>query len=286
MTLRLPRLAVAILAGAAVALTGCVRVSADTEISTEETFSQHSVIAVSAAAERQLAQLPQLAEASRLPEGLDLDALLEGAAQSPALEDLTDRYPGQVEVADYDDGELRGIEITVTDLPLDEFDALGAQATGGLGAQASIATQDDQFVVTMTPPADLDLGAAGVTASSLSLIESSVEVAVTFSFPGLVREASAGDVSGTSVTLGLADLLSGEEIVIVADAGTAIDWGPWLRWGGIVLAFALVIGGAAALVLQDRRKQRETVLPPPQVSDAPAGPGMIGGSGAPPPERD
>lgn len=268
---------------AALALAGCVRATAETTIHEDGTFSQHSVAAISDAAAAQLegmlgGDLPgDLAQ--ELPEGtgadLDIDSLLGGAQDSPQLAELQERYPGQIEVADYDDGELSGIEITVTDLPLDEFNAAGTQAGGALGASAALEEIDGQYVVTLMRPAELDLSSAGITTSNLSLIESSVDIAVTFTFPGLIEEASAGEVSGKSVTLGLTDLASDEEIVIVAGANDAIDWGPWLRWGGIALAFVLVIGGAAALVIQDQRKRRRTVLPPPATTDAPSGPGML-----------
>ncbi|WP_203657290.1 LppM family (lipo)protein [Demequina activiva] len=264
---------------AALALTGCVRATVDTTVNADGTFSQHSVAAISDSAASQLqgmlgGGLPGDIE-SEVPEDFDIEALLGGAQDSPELAELEEQYPGQVEVDDYDDGELSGVEITLTDLPLDEFNAAGAQAGGALGAQATLEEVEDTYVATIAPPADLDLASAGVTEASLSLIESSVEIAVTFTFPGLVEEASAGEVDGKTVTLGLTDLAAGEEIVIVAGANDAIDWGPWLRWGGIVLAFALVIGGAAALVIQDQRKRRRSSLPPPQATESPTGPGML-----------
>lgn len=282
----------AVAAVATLALAGCVRATAETTIHEDGTFSQHSVAAISDSAAAQLegmlgGDLPgDLAQ--ELPEGaggdLDIDSLLGDAQDSPELAELQERYPGQIEVADYDDGELSGIEITVTDLPLEEFNASGTQAGGALGASATLEEVDGQYVVTLTRPAELDLSSAGVTSSNLSLIESSVDIAVTFTFPGLIEEASAGEVSGKSVSLGLTDLASNEEITIVAGANDAIDWGPWLRWGGIALAFVLVIGGAAALVIQDQRKRRRTVLPPPGTTDAPSGPGML--SGEPQPQEE
>ena len=269
---------------AALALAGCVRATVDTAVHEDGTFSSHSVVAISDSAASQFEEmlgsgLPGDVDAE-VPDDLDIEDLLGGAQDSPALADLEERYPGQVEVADYDDGELSGVEITLTDLPLDEFDAAGAQSAGALGASATLEAVEDTYVVTVTRPAELDLSTAGLTEGNLSLIESSVEIAVTFTFPGLVQEASAGEIDGKTVTLGLTDLASAEEIVIVAGASDAIDWGPWLRWGGIALAFVLVIGGAAALVIQDQRRRRTSALPAPGTTESPSGPGMLTGEGS------
>ena len=57
------------------------------------------------------------------------------------------------------------------------------------------AVLEDSYVVTMTSPDELDLGGAGLTGANLDLIASSVDVAVTYTFPGLVREASAGEIT-------------------------------------------------------------------------------------------
>ena len=265
-------------AGAAlVALTGCVRTTVDTTIGSDGTFSQHAVIAFSDEAASQLGgQLGgdlggDLGDAPTL----DPDALLDELEGSEGLAALEERYPGQIDVAPYDDGELQGVEVTVTDLPLEEFANAAEEAGGGLGASATLEEEDGRFVLVMAAPEGLDLGSLGVTPSQLSLVESSVDIGVTYTFPGLVEAATAGEIDGHTVTLGLADLASGEDIRIVAGATDSIDWGPFLLWGGVALAFVLVVGGATALVVQDRRAHRRSSLPEPHVTDAPAGPGML-----------
>ena len=285
MTRTLPLLAVAAV-GAAL-LTGCVRSTVDTTFSEDRTFSQHSVIAFDPGAVESFAgsqglPLDELGEFGDLTgtDGGGLGDLVGGLESSEALQDLEARYPGQIEVAEYDDGELTGVEITATDLPVDEFNQ-AAELASGLGAAASVQLTEDQYVVTMTPPEGLDLGAMGVTEANLRLIESSVDVAVTYTFPGLVEDASAGEVEGRSVELSLADLASGREIVIVAAASDQIDWGPFLKWGGFALAAIFVIGGATALVLQDRRAKRRSALPPRTATEHPTGPGMLGGDETP-----
>lgn len=251
---------------AALALTGCVRTTVDTTIGADGTFSQHSVVAFS---DDVAAQIGDQA-------GMDVGALFDDLDGSPELAALEEQYPGQVLVEPYDDGELAGVELTLTDLPLDEFNAAAEQTASGIGGAATLTETDGQFIVEMMSPDDLDLDSLGVSESQLGLLESSVEVAITYTFPGLVEEATAGEIEGNTVTLGLTDLASGQDIRIVAGANDQFDWGPVLRWGGIVLAFILVVGGAAALIIQDRRKHRQSALPPPATTEDPHGPGMLG----------
>ncbi|WP_297084393.1 LppM family (lipo)protein [uncultured Demequina sp.] len=269
----------AVAAASMVLLTGCVRSTVETTFTDGGTFSQHSVIAFD------LDAVESFAGSQDLPldglEGSDgLGGLLDGVDSSEALQDLEARYPGQITVEDFAEGDLTGVEITATDLPVDEFNE-AAELASGIGASASVQLTEDQYVVTMTPPEGLDLRAAGVTDANLRLIESSVDVAVTYTFPGLVESATAGEVDGRSVELGLADLASGREIVVVAGASDQIDWGPFLRWGGFALATILVVGGAAALVVQDRRARHRNSLPPPTATDTPSGPGVLGGEDTP-----
>ncbi|WP_084039105.1 hypothetical protein [Demequina sp. NBRC 110053] len=260
----------------AVALTGCVRVTSDTTFTEDLTFSQHAVVAFDESVASQFSEQQGL--------GLDLESLAGDAQDSPELQDLQERYPGAIEVAEYDDGELTGVEITITDLPIDELQT-AAQEAAGLGAAASIEVIDDDYVVTLSRPEQLDLSDMGVTESSLELAASAVDIAVTYTFPGLVEEANAGDISGNTVTLSLVDLATVPEIRIVAGASDQFDWGPWLKWGGFALAFVLIVGGATALVIQDRRKRRESTLPPPLTSTDPHGPGMLGAEPTPPAAR-
>ncbi|MFV0632875.1 LppM family (lipo)protein [Demequina sp.] len=283
MTAHATRRAAALAALATVLLAGCVRVTSDTAFHSDQTFSQHAIVAADMDA------LGSLLAGQGLD--LDLEGLLGDLDESAALSDLQERYPGKIEVAEYADEDLTGVELTVTDMPLDELTTLSQEAAG-LGAQASVDVVDGQYVVTMTMPDELDLTSSGLTSSNLDLAANAVDVEVTYSFPGPVTQASAGEIDGHSVTLSLADLLASDQITIVASASDQIDWGPWLRWGGVTLALMLIIGGAAALVLQDRRKRTTTHLPPPVTGTTPSGPGVLGenpepphGDGSQPPHR-
>ncbi|MDN4476014.1 hypothetical protein QQX09_09130 [Demequina sp. SYSU T00192] len=269
----------AALAVAAVALTGCVRVSTETTFGEDDTFSQHAVIAMTSQARMVLdQQLGQLAD--RLPEGveapddtLDPGALLDPDAVLDQLAPLEDAHPGAVEVAPYEDEDgLEGVEISITDVPFDALDdaAGAAPLTGG----TAVTRDGDEYVVELATGAASGLAAAGVSTDQLGLVSGAVDVAVSFTFPGLVRSASAGEVEGNTVILGLADLLAADDIRIVGGATTERDWGPLLRWGLVALGAVVVVGGAAALVVQDRRRRHRTHLPPPREGGE-GGPGTL-----------
>ncbi|WP_062389091.1 LppM family (lipo)protein [Demequina iriomotensis] len=284
------RRSTATLAIAAVALTGCVRVSTATTFSDADTLSQHAVIALTSQArtvlEQQLGQLGdlELPDGVAVPDGAGLDALagldslLDPDAVREGLAPLEDAYPGSVSVEPYSDEDgLEGVEIEVSDIPIDALaDAAGAAPLGGATA---VTREGDTYVVTLESGAASGLAAAGASADDLTLLGGAVEVEASFTFPGLVHEASAGTVVGNTVTLGLTDLLGADSIRIVGGATAQHDWGPVLKWLVVALGALVIIGGATALVLQDRRRRHVSHLPPPRASEG--GPGTLGGDDAP-----
>lgn len=251
---------------AVLALTGCVRTTVDTTIKSDDTFSQHSIIAFNDSVAAQVGD----------EVGFDVAHLREELESSPEFAELQESFPGQIDVVDYDDGELQGIEMTLTDIPLEQFNTAAAQAGTGLTGGATLTRQDDTYVVEMSFPQSAGLEDLGVTSSQLELLAGSLDIGVSYTFPGPVESATAGAIDGHTVTLGLADLATGSDIRIVGSAGDSINWGPILLWGGVGLAFILVIGGAAALIVQDRRTSLRNTLPPHQATDTPTGPGMLG----------
>ncbi|WP_062290686.1 LppM family (lipo)protein [Demequina phytophila] len=268
---------------AAVALTGCVRVSTDTTLGEDDTLTQHAVIAMTPQARTALEQ--QLASmGDELPEGVDPDALdveelLDPDAVRERLKPLEDARPGSVEVIPYADEDGReGVEVTVADVPLGAVDdAAGASPlTGG----TTVTREGDEYVVEIETGAASGLAGAGVPVDQLALVEGAVDVGVTFTFPGLVREATGGEITGHTVALGLSDLLGSDSIRIVGGATTERDWGPLLRWGLVILAAVVLIGGATALVLQDRRRRHRSTLPPPRAAGT-GGPGTLEASAPP-----
>lgn len=251
---------------AGLALTGCVRTTVDTTITSDDTFSQHSIIAFNDTVAAQVSD----------EVGLDATNLREQLESAPEFAEFQQSFPGQIEVVDYDDGELRGVELTLTDIPIEEFNNAATQAGTGLTGGATLSREDDTFVVEMSFPETAGLADLGVSESQLGLLAGSLDIGVSYTFPGPIESATVGTVDGHTVTLGLADLAGGQDVRIVASAGDSINWGPILTWGGVGLAFLLVIGGATALILQDRRTSRRNTLPPHQATDTPTGPGVLG----------
>ncbi|SEJ66764.1 LppM family (lipo)protein [Demequina mangrovi] len=274
----------AALAIAAFALTGCVRVTAATTFSDEDTLSQHTVIAMTSQARtafgQQLDQLGDLdlPEGTELPEGADadvldgLDALLDPETMREGLAPLEEAHPGSVSVEPYEDEDgLEGVEIELTGIPIDELaDAGGAAPVGGA---SSVTREGDSYVVQIESGAASGLAAAGAGADDLTLLGAAVDIEASFTFPGLVTEATAGEIVGNTVTLGLSDLLAADTIRIVGGATTEHDWGPLLKWLAVIAGALVIIGGATALVLQDRRRRHESHLPPPRGSEG--GPGTL-----------
>jgi hypothetical protein len=275
----------AILSGVALtalALSGCVRVVADTSIGSDDTFSQHVIIAFNDTVATQVSQQA----------GMDVGDLTDSLISSPEFTALQSKYPDQVAIDDYTDEDLNGVELTISDLPLSEFNDTASQATAALGTSASIEHVEGAYVVTMnaatadpaaqadaatsSPDPDAPLGGAGLddleslglSAANLSMLESAIEFEVSYTFPGLVSEASAGDIDGNTVTLGVSDLTSGTDIRIVGGDSAQTDWWPFIKWALIIAAFTSVISAAGLLVRQDQRRQRTNNLPAPVAPDA------------------
>src|SRR5690606_1178751 len=108
--------------------------------------------------------------------------------------DLVSRYPGQISVSDYESDDLKGVELVIDSLPLDEFNTAAGDLTAGLGATTSITREGDQFVVSLTTEDALELPEMGPEVPDLALLESAIDFEVIYRFPGLVTEASAGRI--------------------------------------------------------------------------------------------
>lgn len=260
----------AVAALAVASLAGCVKFTSDTSVNADDTFSQVAVIATTEEARGQLESFAQL----------DLSDLSGTIKSSQGYLALAADYPDQISVESYSEGDLTGVKLTATNLPLSAFADSFAQLTEQLpvAADASITRTNDTYVVSI-PAGEAAgmLAQAGVSAGQLELLGTSVDVSVSFSFPGLVTEATAGTIDGKTVTLGLADLATGEDITIVAGAADAMNWKPWLMWGGIALAALVILGGATALIVQDVRRHRSNKLPAPDAAagKSASGPGVL-----------
>lgn len=242
---------------ATLALSGCVRVLADTTVHADDTYSQHVIVAVNEAA---------VSELMGPGGGGDFSDVLSSATGSEAFQGLVEQYPDSVTVTEYTSGELDGIEVRIDSLPLAQFNDAASSVTGAAGTNATLERVGDTFVVTLASDAGDELEGLDGAGGDLALLDSAIDFEIAYSFPGLVTEASAGTISGKTVRLSLTDLLDNQQIRIVAGADPAIDWGPIIRWTLITLAFVVIVGGATLLVMQDRRRQRRTNLPPPRSS--------------------
>lgn len=241
----------AVLITVAAMLTGCVRFQSTNTFTAEDTVTQDLIVALTPQAASQV--------------GIDLDTLTaEALTAADAVGVGID--PSRVTIEDYVEGERRGIHIIAKDLTLDQFGTAAAVGIGevapGLGTPMTVARDGNVYVVTI--PADPNRDLSGVQgASAIGLIADSIDVALTFTFPGPVQSATAGRVEGKTVVLGLEDLLTPDKIVIRGQATDGIAWGPILRWVGIGAAALVIIGGAAALIWQDKRRTSRNTLPPP-----------------------
>ncbi len=246
---------------AVLALAGCARFTAVDTFSQDNTVTQDLTLALTPDAAKQV--------------GIDLSTLTAAAVKSKSADAFPGIDPGKITIEDYTEGDRKGVHIVARDLTLDEFNAATKGTTAlanGLGTPVTVARDGDTYIVTF--PADPKRDPSQVPGgSSIGLISSSVDFSITLNFPGPVKSATAGKVNGKTVVLGLEDLLTPQAIVIKAQATPGIAWGPILRWLGIGGIAVVIVGGAALLIWQDKRKQRHNNLPPiAETTDAPEDP--------------
>ncbi len=247
------------------ALAGCVRFTAVDSFSPDNTVTQDMIVALTADAAEQL--------------GIDPDTLTAATLMEAGPNAFPGVDPNKVTIEDYTEGDRKGVHIVARDLTLDEFNAAatgGPNAiAGGLATAMTVTREGDTYIVTVPadPARDLSQVQGG---SSLGLIASSIDFSITMEFPGPVKSSTAGKVEGKKVVLGLEDLFTPEEIVVKAQATPGIAWAPILRWVGIGAIALIIVGGAAFLIWQDKRKQKLNALPPIAL------PGTVDGNAYPP----
>ncbi|PKQ17482.1 MAG: hypothetical protein CVT68_08290 [Actinobacteria bacterium HGW-Actinobacteria-8] len=244
----------AVLLTVAALLTGCVRFQSTNTFTADDTVTQDLIVALTSDAASQV--------------GVDLTTLTAAALKGTDVVGLG-VDPSKVTIEDYSEGDRKGVHIVAKDLTLDEFNTAAQAGVGeiapGLGTPMTVERDGDTYVITI--PADPNRDLSGVQgASAIGLISDSIDFAITFTFPGPVKSATAGQIDGKTVVLGLEDLLTPDEIVIRGQATAGIAWGPILKWGGLVAAAIVIVGGAALLIWQDKRRMTHNTLPPPVVT--------------------
>ncbi len=236
---------------AVLALAGCVRFTAVDTFSPDNTVTQDLTLALTADAAKQV--------------GIDPSNLTAASLKSASADAFPGVDPKKVTIEDYTEGDRKGVHIVARDLTFDEFNAAATEGSkaiaNGLGTPMTVAREGDMYIVTVPadPARDLSQVRGG---SSIGLLSNSIDFSITMEFPGPVKSATAGQVDGKKVVLGLEDLLTPDSIVIKAQATPGIAWGPLLRWLGIGAIAVVIVGGAALLIWQDKRKQKLNDLPP------------------------
>lgn len=246
---RVVRIAVTVIAVAALA--GCARLSSVNSFGTDNTVTQDTIVALTPEAAQQL--------------GIDVKDLTAESLRAVTDDAFPGIDPSKITIEDYSEGDRRGVHVVVRDMTLDEFNGMATStqdwATGGLSTPMTVVREGNTYVVTIPADPYRDLSQAS-DGGAAGLLAQSVDVSVTMTFPGPVKSASRGHIDGKKVVLGIEDLLTPDEIVIKGQATHGIAWDPILRWAGIGAIAVVIFGGAALLVWQDKRKQRQNNLPP------------------------
>lgn len=241
-------------AALAVLLTGCLKISQNLTLSSDDTVDGEITLAVS----------KQLLELSGQSEEDMLASITEGDSPVPAGVDFDTKA--------YDDGEFVGQTYSFAGVPLDLFAQEG---------EMSIVREGDTFVVSGN--LDLSGGGSGVDVSdptTQQLLES-FDVQISITFPGSVENAN-GEIDGNTVTWTPA---FGDNLQISA-VGSAIGGGG----GGGMLLWILVGAGvlvviALLVVMMGRRgKNVSAGATPAVIGFSPPGEGAAAGGavGGPP----
>ena len=170
--------ALAVLAVAALA--GCVRLTSTTEVHADDTFSQEAIIATTEQARQQLSGLANL----------DFGDLKGAITSSKEYLSLSAAYPDQIAVDDYTEGDLTGVKITATNLPLDAFETTFAQFTARLPFTA-------KGIVITNVASDSPADRMGLMAGDIILNLNGTDIRDVSTF----KRIASGDVQGWQITL-------------------------------------------------------------------------------------
>jgi hypothetical protein len=213
-----------------VLLTGCLKLTMDLEVSSEDAVSGTAVFAVS----RDILELT----GGSLEDVIGNDSIVPSDVEG-------------VTVAPYEDDEFAGQEITFDAVPLEEFNQEGGEDA------LSIERQGDRFVVSGALDLTMDeADTEGIPFDPQQMFDEA-DIRITLSFPGDV-ESSNGDVDGNTVTW---TPTVGERTQLNAVA-SAVDGGDsgLLLW---VLVAIVALAVIAAVAIASRRRRTS---PPPTAS--------------------
>jgi hypothetical protein len=271
-----------LLVAATVLLAGCFRIESSFDIGDDGTVDVDLVAAVDVGQLRDLADtlgqdVPDLTDLS----GEDLvQQFGEGLGLDPCA-DLARGLSGyDVTTNEIDEGDERGVECSIEDVPIDELTNLG-------GASSLAITQDGE-----TTTFDLRLeGVSELTAASQDLplpmfdIEDLFDIRFSASAPGSLEESNASETNGATATW----VVTPDADFVTGDAATmSATWGPESSSGSgwlIALVVALVVIGLvvlAGVLLLPRLRPRPDVYAEERATVEPPFPSSAPGGSAPP----
>jgi hypothetical protein len=231
----------ALLALAALSLSGCFKLDMSLELSPDNTVDGSIILAVNRA------QADLFGGEDALREALSG----EGAG-------LIDNAPatGSVETRDYEDSDWIGNEYVFSGVALDEF-------SGANSGDLSITREGETFVVEGT--LDLSQGTGGDAAAGALLDSAETEISITF--PGAVQ-SSNGLEDGNTVTWSP----KAGEVTEISAVGSAKAGIPWTLIVAVVALLGLVVVGVVLfMMLRARQRAAAPVAGPlPEGSIVPA----------------
>ena len=214
-------------------LSGCFTLRADLHLRTNDTVDGSIVLAFD----------ERLAEQSGGDQAL-MNALLDSDAalfaESPSS--------GGIEVREYRDSQLIGVEYVLSAVPFSDFSAAAGSREGAV-RELSITRVDDTFVVDGRVQIDALLGTASApTTKALDR----ADLAISMTFPGEVHESN-GTVKGSTVTW-IPPVGDAFTLEAVGDAGDAKASGLLV---GVLITVCLVAVLTALAVIASRRMSRD-----------------------------
>ena len=248
-------------AATAVALTGCMKLDMQLDISDSDTVDGEIILALNR-------------EASAMAEAM-------GEDPSTVFDELGADLPEGAQAEDYDDGEFVGQRYTFDDIALSEFSA--EESGFGITHEGEEIVVDGNLDMTGLDPEAMagELGGDAGELGDMDQLMESLEMSVSMTFPGEVTEHN-GELDGTTVTWTPVPGEANEISARSADSGGGGGDGiPVWIW---ILIIVVVLGLAALLFFLSRNRNQTppadeapaegyagSVPPPP--GGAPFGPG-------------
>lgn len=236
---------------ATLVMSGCVKIHTTVTLHSDNTVDQNIIMAVD----------PSLLEGQ------------EDTFNAEALNaDVPAEFKDRVTVKDYTDSDgKRGIDMTVKGITFEELADGGAFGGDGdptaavLGGEGPTYVREGDIFIVTYPVSASDAETGGMDPSMMADM---LDVKFKFQFPGDVIETTKGTIDGNSVTLSAKDLMTGDDVVIRANA-VGGGSGSFLVWI-LVGVGVLVLAGAVALILIASKKKQGA--PAVAVNGAPVAP--------------